>query len=517
MLNSQADAESLIDPLDENRLGPLVAVYQTVWGQAAAYGETFNDDQIRAVVERLPDFWVASVEGRIAGFVGGTPLSEHHDEQLRSLIAGTSLRSEVNDIYWIETLGVAAEFQRKGWGGKLLDHIVDAVTRRGFRYALLQTTTHPLNQATKLFWERGFEPLLDDRGIPTARIVEQARTDGRPVADIRVQMVRMLQSGAGYPGGRVPDSDFAKAVRRGLLKDRMKSLPCKFIYDAYGSKIFEEVCEIEEYYPTKCELDIIRERSADIARLCGPRVAVVELGSGSSTKTRPILDALSASRRSLSYIPIDISAAALEQAANALRRDYPSLDVVPLRAEYEAGMRQVSSEGFDTVLALWLGTSIGNVEPHEAERTVRGIHDAFADKGVVILGIDLKKSRPRLEQAYNDAAGVTARFNLNLIARVNRELGGHFDLREFEHYAFYNDRAGRIEMHIRSRRAQTVAIDQLGVDVTFREGEMIHTENSYKFSVEEIARLAWRSGFRLEHHWRDQDGLFSINALRSGA
>jgi uncharacterized SAM-dependent methyltransferase len=160
-----------------------------------------------------------------------------------------------------------------------------------------------------------------------------------------------------------------------------------------------------------------------------------------------------------------------------------------------------------------LGTSIGNLEPEEAEALLRMIHQTFATKGMVIVGVDLKKDRAVLERAYNDTGGVTARFNLNLLQRINREFGGHFDSNAFEHLAFYNEDAGRIEMHILSRRAQTVPIDRLGISVDFAQGETIHTENSYKLSKEDIGKLADRSGFRLEHHWRDSRGLYSVNVF----
>jgi dimethylhistidine N-methyltransferase len=308
-------------------------------------------------------------------------------------------------------------------------------------------------------------------------------------------------------------SEFAKAVQQGLAKKSGKSLPCKFIYDAQGSKIFEEISTISDYYPTQAELSIIADRSGEIAALCGPRVSVVELGSGSSTKTRAILDALVKSGADLAYFPIDISAAALQTATAALKKDYPQLKLRPIEDEYERALPKVDGQDYDTNLVLWLGTSIGNLEPDEAEALLRLIHRTFASKGVIIVGADLKKDRGVLERAYNDPGGVTARFNLNLLQRINREFGGHFDLSAFEHLAFYNEDAGRIEMHILSRRAQTVPIDMLGISVDFAQGETIHTENSYKFSKDDIGKLADRSGFRLDRHWRDGRGLYSVNVL----
>jgi L-histidine N-alpha-methyltransferase len=177
-------------------------------------------------------------------------------------------------------------------------------------------------------------------------------------------------------------------------------------------------------------------------------------------------------------------------------------------------LSNVNGREYDTVLLLWLGTSIGNLEPGEAEALLHRLHQSFSENGVIVIGIDLKKDRAVLERAYNDTRGVTARFNLNLLERINRDLSGHFDPNAFEHLAFYNESAGRIEMHIRSCRAQTVSIDRLGISVHFAQGETIHTENSYKFSKDEIAGLGLRTGFRLDRHWRDGRGLYSVNVFR---
>jgi dimethylhistidine N-methyltransferase len=515
-MSSKADADVAIQPFDEEWLSRLVAVYQMVWGQARAYSERFTGDEVRTAIRRLPDRWLAVFESELVGFVAGTPLAENHDERLKDLIAASLLPAMIDDIYFINELGVTPGFQKKGCGKRLLSQIITSATRRGFKHFVLQTTSHACNEAIRLYKNYGFEPLLDKRGIPIVRIKKQARMDGRPNEDIRVLMLKTVpEDHEDEEARRGVLSDFARAVRRGLLKDKRKTLPCKFIYDEHGSQLFEEICTLPEYYPTRCELEVISQRSDEIASLCGPRVAVVELGSGSSTKTRQILNSLGKNHSDLAYFPIDISSAALQSAVKALRREYPKLAVTPLEGEYEAGVKRVNGKDFDTVLVLWLGTSVGNVEPHEAEKFLCMVHEAFRANGIVILGVDLKKSRAMLEHAYNDALGITARFNLNLLARINRELGGHFDLEAFEHQAIYDEQAGRIEMYLVSRRAQDVSIDQLRVSVEFAEGEMIHTENSYKFFKEEIAQLAFRSGFHLDYHWRDSGGLFSVNALRS--
>jgi L-histidine N-alpha-methyltransferase len=308
---------------------------------------------------------------------------------------------------------------------------------------------------------------------------------------------------------------FANAVRVGLLGDQAKTLPCEFIYDAQGSQLFDEICALPEYYPSRCEIAIIEERSNEIAALCDARVAVVEMGAGSATKTRLILNSLKKTRSNLKYLPIDISAAALQTTAEALRIEYPNLVVIPVVGDYKAGLRRMAREGHENLLVLWLGTSIGNVEPDEAVSILRDVRNTCKANGLLVLGVDLKKHKTTLERAYNDTRGVTARFNLNLLARINRELGGHFNLEAFEHRAIYNGNANRIEMYIVSRYDQNVAIDQLGTTVGFAQGEAIHTENSYKFSKDELGELARRSGFRLDQHWCDRQGLFSVNVLRS--
>jgi dimethylhistidine N-methyltransferase len=307
--------------------------------------------------------------------------------------------------------------------------------------------------------------------------------------------------------------EFADAVKDGLLNTGSKRLPCQFIYDEVGSKLFEEICLLPEYYPTRCELSIIKARSTEIAALCAPQTAVVEMGPGNAQKTRFILTDLRKSASQLSYFPIDVSTAALHATASALALEYPGLSIVPIAAEYRVGLRQVSRKEHRGILVLWLGTSIGNVEPHEAEEILRDVRNVCGDDGRVILGIDLKKDRTTLERAYNDAQGLTARFNMNLLARVNRELGGHFDLAKFKHHAFYNESASRIEMHLVSLQAQVVPIDDLRSTVSFGEAETIHTENSYKFSKNDISELAQRTGFQLEHHWTDAEALYSLNVF----
>jgi dimethylhistidine N-methyltransferase len=327
-------------------------------------------------------------------------------------------------------------------------------------------------------------------------------------------MTGTKQIHAADPTSALFDPEFAEAVKVGLWNSKNKSLPCKFFYDREGSDIFEEICQLPEYYPTRTELNIIRSQSDQIAGLCRSNVAVVELGSGRSTKTRLILNSLRAACSNVTYFPIDISSTTLQSTVSALQLEYPTFVFAPINDEYDIGLRQIDCTAFDTFLVLWLGTSIGNVEKLEAESILRNIHEIFKAKALIVLGVDLKKDRAVLEQAYNDLAGVTARFNLNILARINRELGGHFDLTSFEHRAIYNEKAGRIEMRLVSSIAQTVPIDELNISIDFDPGETIHTENSYKFTQDEIAQLALRSGLTLLRHWCDDNRFFSVNVLR---
>jgi len=304
---------------------------------------------------------------------------------------------------------------------------------------------------------------------------------------------------------------FARDVAAGM-RASPKRLPCCYFYDAAGSELFEEICALPEYYLTRAEREILTDRAATLAAAFRGPVTLMELGSGSAAKTRILIEAF-LRRGPLQYVPVDISRSALDGCAAALRRDYADLDIRALAGRYEDGLRHLRTAAGGQKVVIWLGSSVGNLERAEAAQFLHRVRDAVAPRGRLLIGIDLRKSRAILERAYDDAQGVTARFNRNILVRINRELGGHFDPQTFAHRAAYDEDGGRIEMYLVSTRPQQVRIDHLGLDVQFSAGESIHTEDSYKYSPAEIRLLAKRAGFRLEQTWLDNARRFSLNVL----
>jgi dimethylhistidine N-methyltransferase len=285
-----------------------------------------------------------------------------------------------------------------------------------------------------------------------------------------------------------------------------KTLPPKHFYDAAGSRLFERICRLPEYYPTRTELAITRAQLAAITRFAGRGGVLVEYGSGESLKTRLLLRAL----RPSAYMPVDISEDALRLAVAKLRRAFPATRIAPVVGDFTRPLDLPALAERDR-LVYFPGSTIGNLTPHEAQAFLRMTRGQVGPRGAMLVGVDLKKDANLLHAAYNDARGVTAAFNLNLLARINRELGGDFDLRRFAHYAFYNAPLGRIEMHLVSLAAQTVNVGNHRF--AFERGETIHTENSYKYSVEEFQALAAEAGFRSAKVWTDRRGLFSLHGL----
>jgi dimethylhistidine N-methyltransferase len=293
-----------------------------------------------------------------------------------------------------------------------------------------------------------------------------------------------------------------------------KTLPCAYLYDATGSRLFEEICALPEYYPTRAEEEILRENAAAIAADLPAGVSVVELGSGSATKTRHLLEALLLRADGLRYVPVDISRSMLEQSSRDLLAQYPTLQVLGVAAEYSDGLRVVRREVEGPEVVLWLGSNVGNLDRADAIAFLADVRADLDPDDRFLLGVDLRKDVLVLERAYDDAAGVTAAFNKNLLARINRELGGDFDLDAFAHRAPWNAEHGRMEMHLESLVDQTVRIDALELDVAFARGETIHTESSHKYSLAEIDQLAARAGFALADRWLDAERRFSLQLLR---
>lgn len=302
-------------------------------------------------------------------------------------------------------------------------------------------------------------------------------------------------------------SKFLRDVLSGLSQPQ-KTIPPQYFYDNEGSALFERICDAPEYYLTRTELSILRDAAPAIAARAGPNIALVEFGSGSSTKARILLDALKAPA---AYVAIDISGDHMRAAANELRTDYPGLDVVSVEADFLDEVRLPREVRGNRLLGFFPGSTIGNLSHRQAEEFMRRLGGKFAPGSGLLIGVDMKKHGAVLDAAYNDAAGVTAAFNLNLLVRINRELGGNFDLRRFRHNAFYNAPLGRIEMHLESTRPQSVQI--AGLMFVFCEGETIHTENSYKYSVSEFQSLAVRSGWSPVDCFVGDRAMFSIHYL----
>src|SRR5581483_1457687 len=302
---------------------------------------------------------------------------------------------------------------------------------------------------------------------------------------------------------------FAEAVVRGLSAPR-KRLPCQYFYDAEGSRLFEEITGLEEYYPTRTETAILREHAHAMARPSGTGAVLVEFGSGSSRKTELVLAALDAPR---AYVPIDVSDTALGEAQLRLERRFPALEVMPVNASFCDPLALPGRVQSRRKLGFFPGSTIGNFDPPDAGWLLRHFSRVLGPGSRLIVGVDLDKDTQRLEAAYDDARGVTARFNLNLLARINRELGADIDLAGFRHRAVYDRDLKRIEMHLVSREAQTVRV--LGRSFHFAAGESIHTENSYKYSVEQFQALAQGAGWRPARVWTDAAHDFSVHELVS--
>jgi dimethylhistidine N-methyltransferase len=300
-------------------------------------------------------------------------------------------------------------------------------------------------------------------------------------------------------------SDFLADVIAGLShKPRM--LPCKYFYDARGAELFQKICELPEYYITRTEIDILDRDGAQIASELGPDVELIGLGTGAGTKTRILIEALD---EPAVYMPVDISEKQLYESAALFRKVFPDLEVLPVCADYlqpvvlPAPLRNASRK-----IVYFPGSTIGNFEPNEAAEFLRRIANICRDGGGLLIGVDLKKGRQVLEAAYNDRAGVTAQFNLNLLERINRELGADFHLDQWRHEAIYNSNAGRIEMYLISEIDQFVHLDEKKFH--FRRGEKITTEFSYKFAPEEFAALAGKAGFEFVRMWTDDALLFGL-------
>jgi dimethylhistidine N-methyltransferase len=322
----------------------------------------------------------------------------------------------------------------------------------------------------------------------------------------------ILSLSRGAPSHR---TQFAAAVRDGLLA-RPRSLPWQYFYDERGSRLFEQICGLPEYYLTRTEDAILRDHAAAMVAGWEPGTApcVIELGSGSATKTERLIAAALANYGTLHYIPIDVSATFLEESARALVRRFAALRVTGYVADYQTALPRAAETIAGPKLVVFLGSSLGNYSLTEAISLLRQVVTIMGPEDRLLLGTDLAKDRATLEAAYDDAQGVTAEFNRNLLRRINRELGADFDVDQFAHRAVYRPEQGRVEMHLIARREQVVRIAAAGLTVRFEAGESIHTESSHKYTRETLRSLAQRSGFLEEAFWVDSDGQFRVQRWR---
>ncbi|MCU1267396.1 MAG: hypothetical protein JWM21_3714 [Acidobacteria bacterium] len=311
---------------------------------------------------------------------------------------------------------------------------------------------------------------------------------------------------------RDPLADFAEDVRRGLAANPKYLFP-KYLYDELGSQLFEAICLLPEYYLTRAENEILSRYAGEIVGAIAMPNTLIEMGSGSASKTRLIIETLLRDQSELLFVPVDISASALERSSRILLQSYPRLWIEAFAAEYFDGLAELAKKQRGRTLALFLGSNISNFEPEEARAFLRAMRSVLRAGDALLLGADLKKDKHILEAAYNDTLGVTAAFSRNLLVRINRALDADFDLPAFRHRAVFNETASRIEICVESLQPQKVAIRKLDMEVELGEGELIHTENSYKYDLAGIAALASQTGFVCGRTWLDSQNRFSSNLL----
>lgn len=305
--------------------------------------------------------------------------------------------------------------------------------------------------------------------------------------------------------------NFAEDVRAGLTSRPKKLMP-KYFYDELGSKLFEAICLLPEYYPTRAEDEILARYADEIVNSVDGYKTLLEMGSGSAAKTQSLIEALLRQQADLLYIPVDISATALETSSRVLLQSYPQLRIEAYAGDYYDGLAALRDRPAGArTLALFLGSNIGNFDADESHGFLRALRKVLSAGDALLLGADLKKEPAVLEAAYDDALGVTAAFDRNLLVRINRELEADFDPRAFRHVATYNQATGSVESYLESLRAQVVWLGNFDLDIRFEEGERIHTENSYKYDLDGLSQMAAQTGFTRAHTWLDEQEQFSSN------
>jgi L-histidine Nalpha-methyltransferase len=323
------------------------------------------------------------------------------------------------------------------------------------------------------------------------------------------RLERIVATAASRAHASAIDTSLAQEIIRGLSSSP-KTLPAKAFYDPMGALLFERICGLPEYYLTHAEIEILRARAAEIASLAGPRCALVEYGSGAGLKVRLLLNAMD---HPIAYVPIDISGEQLDRVSTDMKAEYPHLSVLPLHADYTADVELPPLPSSSRTIGFFPGSTIGNFHPDEATEFLARIRRAAGDRGALLLGVDRVKPAETLNAAYNDSQGVTAAFNRNVLRRINRELGADFRLEDFEHRAWYNEPASRIEMHLVSRRRHTVTV--AGTCIHFDRGESVWTESSYKYDFRRLQRLVTSAGFSLKRLWTDDASQFWVAFLET--
>lgn len=304
------------------------------------------------------------------------------------------------------------------------------------------------------------------------------------------------------------ERSFADEIISGL-NSKQKTISSKFFYDLRGSELFDKICTIPEYYLTRTEVKILNSISDELSSILGSGFRIVELGSGSSTKTRIILDVLDRNQPSIEYFPIDISEI-LAESSEVLLKSYPKLKITGIIDTYEEGLKFIEDYDEKKNLILFLGSSLGNFSEDDATVFLQKINSVMKTSDLFLIGLDLVKDKKILEDAYDDSLGVTSQFNLNLLDRINSELGGNFDTQNFEHHSVYNEASQRIEMYIKSKKSQTISLAKTNTNIDFKEGELIHTEYSHKYTIPQIKRMMKNCNFKIKNMWLDSDQHYCV-------
>ena len=304
------------------------------------------------------------------------------------------------------------------------------------------------------------------------------------------------------------EKTFAEEISSSLGTDS-KFINPKYFYDKKGSELFEQICSLPEYYPTRTEIEILKTLQHDLAQYLDNSFRLVELGSGSSNKTRLILDVFDKIQKKIEYFPIDISEI-LADSSELLQREYDNLHITGIVDTYEGGLEFIEKYDDKKNLIIFLGSSYGNFLPKEGKIFLKKINSIMKKEDLFLIGLDLVKDKEILENAYDDSMGITAKFNLNILSRINDELDADFNLKNFKHVAKYNDRDQRIEMYLKSDVNQSVVISKANLSLKLKEGEMIHTEHSHKYTIPQINRLMNDAGFVMENIWSDKNNYYAL-------